>query len=364
MFTLAERLQTANALLAAYAVPHGTGLGRTHPEIEDDLRFPFQRDRGRIVHTQAFRRLQGKTQVFVIGESDHVRTRLTHTMEVAQISRDVARVLRLNEDVAECVALAHDLGHPPFGHMGEAALAEWMQSQGSDFEHNAQSLRIVTTLATHSPSLPGLNVNLEVIDGLQKHVAITAGGRHASLEAQVVDACDEIAYCGHDCDDGLRAGLFTLEEAKSCGLIGSALATTAARGTSLRGGIIHLLVTDLCQSLERHVAENGLTTLPDVYRCTTRVDLSPRVRQQVQELRNFLQARMYEHPRVIEKNRRGQEIIRELCQAYLRTPPAKVIELQRRHGSDLSRAIADYISGMTDTYAQLQAQNVRRSRQR
>lgn len=362
MLTLTQRLQAANSVLAPYAVTHSGGLGRTIPEPDDELRFPFQRDRGRIVHTQAFRRLQGKTQVFVIGESDHVRTRLTHTMEVAQISRDVARALQLNEDLAECIALAHDLGHPPFGHLGETALNEWMVSQGGTFEHNAQSLRIVSTLSRHISAQAGLNLNIEVLEGLRKHELRPNAERSASLEAQVVDLCDEIAYCGHDCDDGLQSGLFTLEEAKTCGLIASALAQTAARGTSLRGGIIHLLVSDLCQSVQVHIQTNGLQTLTDVYRCTIRVDFSIVMRQQIQELRTFLQTRMYEHPRVLEKGRRGQEVITELCRAYLRKPPTKVTELQRANESSLSTAIADYVSGMTDTFATHQAQNIRRSK--
>jgi dGTPase len=362
MLNLADRLQAANAFLAPYAVPHGTGLGRKEREIEDELRFPFQRDRGRIVHTQAFRRLQGKTQVFVVGESDHVRTRLTHTMEVAQISRDVARALQLNEDLAECIALAHDLGHPPFGHLGEQALNSWMENQDGHFEHNEQSLRIVQVLATHTGARTGLNLNEEVLEGLQKHSARPNTERSASIEAQVVDLCDEIAYSGHDCDDGLQAGLFTLEEAKASSLILSALATTAARGTSLRGGIIHLLVSDLCASADAFLQQNGLSTLTDVYQCTTRLDFSVTMRSQIQELRQLLQARMYEHPRVREKGKRGQEVIVDLCTAYQRKPPAKVLELQRATESTLSMAIADYVSGMTDTYAQHQVQGVRRMR--
>src|SRR3989344_4963553 len=163
MQTLSDRIDQANSLLAPYAVPHGTSLGRENPEEEDATRFPFQRDRDRIIHTQAFRRLKHKTQVFVVGKGDHYRTRLTHTMEVAQISRDMARTLGLNEDLAECIALANDLGHPPFGHAGEDALDQWMRDHGSHFEHNAQSLRIVTLLEEHSSLQKGLNLNREIL---------------------------------------------------------------------------------------------------------------------------------------------------------------------------------------------------------
>jgi dGTPase len=171
MLPLADRIAQANALLSPRAVPHEGRLGRGVEEPEDAIRFPFQRDRDRIIHASAFRRLQGKTQVFVSGEDDHVRTRLTHTMEVAQIARDLARALRLNEDLAECIALAHDLGHPPFGHAGEAALDRWMREHGGRFEHNEQSFRVITLLEKHAAAVPGLNLHREVEEGLLKHSA-------------------------------------------------------------------------------------------------------------------------------------------------------------------------------------------------
>ena len=231
MQPLKDRLAAANTLLAPYAVPHEGVLGRTYPEAPDGTRFPFQRDRDRIIHTQAFRRLKGKTQVFVAGThgstqlttSDHVRTRLTHTMEVAQISRDIARTMGLNEDLAEAVALSHDLGHPPFGHAGEEALDRWMKKHGGSFEHNIQSHRVVTVLAEHSTQFPGLNLHQEILEGILKHRTPHDGGivsgemvsgewshsrshdlttHHSpSLEAQIVNLSDEIAYTGHDCED-------------------------------------------------------------------------------------------------------------------------------------------------------------------
>ena len=167
--TLDDRITAANSLLASHAVPIQGQRGREQKEPGDETRFPFQRDRDRIIHTQAFRRLKGKTQVFVAGEGDHYRTRMTHTMEVTQLSRDIARTLSLNEDLAECIALAHDLGHSPFAHMGEEALDAWMKKQGSHFEHNEQSLRVVTLLEEHSSAYRGLNLNREVLEGLKKH---------------------------------------------------------------------------------------------------------------------------------------------------------------------------------------------------
>src|SRR3989338_8751852 len=237
---LTNRIVAANKFLAPYAVPHRGLLGRVKAEPEDETRSPFQRD--------------------------HYRTRLTHTLEVAQISRDIARTLRLNEDLAECIALAHDLGHPPFGHAGEQALDKWMHDHGSSFEHNRQSLRNVTTLEEHSSLIAGLNLNNEILEGMQKHRTphdqSTASDhahddhrdhaqhRSLSLEAQVVNLADEIAYTGHDVDDGLRAKLFTNKDLDGNVLSASALQRCSERGTSVRGGIIHLLVM---RSEERRV---------------------------------------------------------------------------------------------------------------
>ncbi|MSR87543.1 dNTP triphosphohydrolase, partial [Candidatus Peribacteria bacterium] len=299
------------------------------PEPEDANRFPFQRDRGRIIHTQAFRRLQGKTQVFVAGEGDHYRTRLTHTMEVAQLSRDIARTLSLNEDLAECIALAHDLGHPPFAHMGEMALDAWMKKQGSHFEHNEQSLRVVTMIEEHSDGSPGLNLNREVLEGLQKH-----GSERLGLEAQVANIADEIAYSAHDCDDGIAAGLLTPEELSAVPLAQRARVIAEKRGTSLRGALIELLVTDL------------YATSTD-----SRIGFSDAMQGELQSLKNFLLQHMYNHPRVREASTEGQQIILRLCDTLFAQPTDKVLALQKRTGSSLPEAVKDYVSGMTDTYA-------------
>jgi dGTPase len=363
MKTLRERLHQANGLLAPYAVPHPGTLGRAHKEPEDDTRFPFQRDRDRIIHTQAFRRLKGKTQVFVTGEGDHYRTRLTHTMEVAQISRDIARTLQLNEDLAEAIALAHDLGHPPFGHAGEEALDHWARAHGCTFEHNEQSERIVTLLEVHTSQYPGLNLNLEVLEGIRKHRTVfdqsphTTQGEYApSIEAQVVNLADEIAYTCHDCDDGLRACLFTEEEiGRASVLAARAKEMARPRGTSLRGALIDLLVHDLYENSEVRLKEQGTPSLEDVYNATAPILwFSSRSMQELTDLRGFLWDRMYCHPSVTQANEEGKRIILGLCDHLLTQDTPKVEELQKRCQSSRAEAVKDYVAGMTDHYAKSQ----------
>ena len=361
--SLQERIAQADSLLAPYAIKHSEGLGRTVQEEEDETRFRFQRDRGRIVHTQEFRRLKGKTQVFVGGGGDdHYRTRLTHTMEVAGISRDIARTLRLNEDLAECIALAHDLGHPPFGHAGEAMLNEWMQKQGSSFEHNEQSHRIVTLLAKHSSLFKGLNVNQEILDGLLKHTTPHDHPREnvvraPSLEAQLVNLADEISYTAHDCEDGLGAGLFSLDKITKIPLAKKAHAKAEERGTSLRGSIIHLLIEDLYKATESNMLSQRITTLDDVFAAIVPiVSFSEKMHRALDKLRAFLWKNMYEHPLVLKSNQAGQSIIESLCTFYLESPTDKVKESQSKSNSELLEAIKDYVAGMTDSYAFLQAQ--------
>lgn len=329
-----------DALLSPHAVPHKGRLGRIHPEEEDTMRTPFQRDRDRIIHTQAFRRLQGKTQVFVVGQGDHYRTRLTHTMEVAQIGRDIARTLHLNEDLVECIALAHDLGHPPFGHSGEEALDHWMRRYGSSFEHNIQSHRIVTLLETHARTFPGLNLNREVLEGLLKEGGGMDPLSGVSAEATLVNIADEIAYVGHDCDDGLAENLFAIEEVTEIPLAKEAEALRSQRGTSLRGALIHLLVTDLCNT-----SREGTITF------------SPTMRRNLDTLHTFLHTRMYLHPRIISPAQEGREIIVALCERFRKDPPAKVLELQARTGGTLTEAVKDYVAGMTDAFATRQMQS-------
>lgn len=363
MLPISERIAQANQLLAPYAVPHEGTLGRTMQEPEDETRFPFQRDRDRIIHTQAFRRLKGKTQVFVAGGSDHVRTRLTHTLEVAQISRDIARTLGLNEDLAECIALAHDLGHPPFGHTGEEALDVFMTKHGSHFEHNEQSLRIVTVLEEHARLTPGLNLNREVLDGLKKHLtphdapadAVLPPG--ASLEAQVVNLADEIAYTAHDCDDGLSAKLFSFEQIRRIPLAHEAAERSESRGTSLRGSLIHLLVTDLYATTEKSLEVQAVRTFQDVLHTShPLMHFSEAMEQKLAELRSFLWEHLYLSPHVQACNDEGKSTVTVLCAAFEKDPPPKVKELQAKTQGTLPEAIKDYVAGMTDAYAIAQAQ--------
>ena len=334
METLTNRLKVADSLLSSNAVKHGDGLGREYDEPEDQNRFRFQRDRGRIVHTRSFRRLKGKTQVFIGGKNDHYRTRLTHTMEVAGISRDVARTLRLNEDLAECIALAHDLGHPPFGHAGEAALDEWLRQFGKSFEHNRQSHRIVTLLETHSSQFPGLNLNREVLEGILKHET-----KSPSLEAQLVNIADEIAYVAHDFEDGLRAGLFGEKEAQNIKLVADANRESAVRRTSLSGAIIHKLVNDL-------------------YKSEPRVAFTPKTKELLQEAQQFLDTKMYGNSLVVAMAQAGKLVIHALCDTYRKSPNDVVSELISAHGSTIEEAVKDYVAGMTDAYALQQAREL------
>ncbi|MDO8649619.1 MAG: dNTP triphosphohydrolase [Candidatus Peregrinibacteria bacterium] len=364
MKPLSQRIRESDALLARYAVPHGGALGRVHPEADDETRFPFQRDGDRIIHTQAFRRLQGKTQVFIAGEGDHYRTRLTHTMEVAQIARDLARTLSLNEDLTEAIALAHDLGHPPFGHMGEEALDAWMREQGMHFEHNEQSVRIVSVLEEHSSQYIGLNLNQEILEGLRKHRPLKADAseRALSLEAQIVNLADEIAYTAHDCDDGLRAGLFTLVEIRDVPLAQDALARSAERGTSLRGGLIHLLVSDLYQQTTARIERASIGSLENVYAAQEPIAaFSHDTQERLATMRSFLWEHMYLHPTVRKSNEQGQRVVRSLCAYFLEHPNEKISSLQRSTGATLPEAVKDYVAGMTDAYARAQAENLRSS---
>jgi dGTPase len=268
-------------------------------------------------------------------------------MEVAQISRDIARAMRLNEDLAECIALAHDIGHPPFGHSGEEALNTWMLEQGLHFEHNEQSHRIVTVLEKRSTQYAGLNLNREVEYGLLKHSAthpLTKEPIVHSLEAQVANLADEIAYTSHDCDDGLLAKLFKREELVAIPLAKEAWERAQQRGTHLRGSLVHLMVKDMLAFNEQ--------TLDDT---TSTLSFSSNMRAGIQELRSFLSSRMYPHPRVRTKARDGMMIIDLLCRHYMEHPTEKITNMAERTGEGGAIAIKDYVAGMTDNFAWLQA---------
>lgn len=357
MQPLLERLAAQQTLLAPYAVPLVGDHGRVHPEGDDPTRGPFQRDRDRILHTQAFRRLQGKTQVFVSGEGDHFRSRLTHTLEVAQIARDIARTLQLNEDLAECIALSHDLGHPPFGHFGEEGIDAWMTQHGQAFEHNEQSHRIVTVLESHSSHYPGLNLNMEVIWGLQKHTRpVREGQLNQSLEAQLVNLADEVAYMSADIDDGLRAGLFAMEDLVTTRIGERARSRSKEKGGQVRSSILNQLVDDLYSASTAAIVAAGVRSLDDVERCDqTLIRFSPSMRAELDELRQFEWTHVITHPLVLAKVQSGKRLVSEVCERLFRDPTDKVLQLQQRNGSTLEEAVKDYVAGMTDDFARLQA---------
>ena len=367
------------ATLAPWAERPSASRGRPVPEPTDG-RTPHQRDRDRIVHATAFRRLRHKTQVFVAHEGDHYRTRLTHTLEVAQIARSIARALRLNEDLAEAVALAHDLGHPPFGHAGEAALDERMRDHGG-FDHNVQSLRVVTTLERRYLGRDGLNLTFETLEGLAKHngpsdaphpvvaallaapglPAAMAPGRHASLEAQVAALADDIAYNAHDIDDGLRAGLFGFAELHDLPRMRPLL---DGLDPDHRRSVYELMrrqITMMIGDVTREAVAR-LTALaprgPDDVRAADRATIafSGAGRAYDAELRAFLTARVYRHPDVAAVAGRARATLDALFDALAARPDLMPAEWREGYAAagegGRARTVADYVAGMTDTYAQ------------
>jgi dGTPase len=370
MFVLREDYEEREArFLAPYGFKSRESRGRAVPEDEHSYRTAFQRDRDRILHTTAFRRLEYKTQVFVIYEGDYYRTRLTHTLEVAQIGRTLARALGANEDLVEAICLAHDLGHPPFGHAGEATLNALMTGHGG-FDHNRHSLRIVDFLEQRFPEFRGLNLTWEVREGIVKHeteydVADAAGfepEKRGTLEAQLANPADEIAYNAHDLDDGLRSGLITPRDLdgiawwdqlkESIGWSGDHF-TELIRHRLIRR-FIGLLVTDLVTETHRRL-EMWRPDSPEAVRSLHEniVAFSPEVERMTRELKTFLLERLYRHPRVIRMQKKAERVVAELFQAYVAEPAQLPLEVQARleEGEDLYRVVCDYIAGMTDRFA-------------
>ncbi len=358
-------------LLAPYAMRSRDSRGRRHPEAEHPVRMAFQRDRDRVIHSTAFRRLEYKTQVFVNHEGDYYRTRLTHTMEAAQVTRTLARILRLNEDLAEAVALAHDLGHTPFGHAGERVLDRLMANHGG-FDHNSQSLRTVDLLEERYPHFRGLNLTWEVREGIVKHstrydrpqVFEFDADLAPCLEAQIVDFADEIAYNAHDIDDGLQSGMLDPEALASVPLWAEVFAEAlrASPGASVRvlryqavRRLIDLMVTDLAVTLERRLAETRIETLADVRRCKPRlVEFSPEMTARNRALKTFLYEHLYTHHRVTRMTQKAERILTALFEAYVAEPrqlPPHVTRRAHEEGESMHRVIADYIAGMTDRFA-------------
>ena len=319
-------------MFASFAVKNEDSKGRKFPEHSDDKRDPFQRDKDRIIHSRSFRRLDQKTQVFMAGSGDHYRTRLTHTLEVAQISRDIARRLDLNEDLAEAIALAHDLGHPPFGHAGEDALNEIMQQHDMNFEHNQQSRRTVEYLEKAYPDFYGLNLTHEVLDGLIKHQSAWDQADKefeisASLEAQVVNLADEIAYTNHDMDDGLRSGLITLEQLEEYELWQMAKKEVEGKyGSDLErrvyisrmiSTIISLMVENLCNQTYANIKEYSIKTVEDVRKRKAAIaEFGSEMKRMLSELRRFLYKNFYLNPEVLKITDKGKDMIKKLFDHY------------------------------------------------
>jgi dGTPase len=369
MFGRQDLEQREQAMLAPYACKSAHSAGRVYPEPEHPFRLAFQRDRDRIVHSTAFRRLEYKTQVFVNHEGDHFRTRLTHTLEVAQIARTIARTLGLNEDLTEAIALAHDLGHPPFGHAGERAMNEMMQPYGG-FEHNQQSLRIVEVLEDRYPEFPGLNLTWETRDGLKKHQprispADANGlpvGVAPGLEAQVADYADEIAYNNHDIDDGLTSQMIEPKSLREVPLweehfgevqqhVPQAPQKILWRQTVR--SIINSLVADLCEETLRRLTAAGIDDVTDVRSATQPlVGYSPAMERRNAELKLFLLEHLYRHYRVIRMAEKARRIIHDLVKVYTDSPRQLPPSFSSRIATEgMPRVVCDYIAGMTDRFA-------------
>ena len=360
---------------APYAVRAELCRGRLHPEPEAASRTPWQRDRDRIVHNSAFRKLQYKTQVFVNHEGDFFRTRLTHSLEVAQIARSIARRLGLDEDLTEALALAHDLGHPPFGHAGEEALDAGMKPAGG-FDHNAQSLRVVTLLEARYAAFDGLNLSWETLEGLVKHNGplampspyIAAYDRaqplwldtNPSAEAQVASLADDIAYHSHDLDDGMRAGLFGFEDIARLPVVGTAFAAARALAPGVSGSrlrhetirrVIDRLVGDVVAEAEARLAALAPASADDVRRAKRPViGFGPAIAEANAAIKAFLTERMYRHWRVNRMTSKARRLIGELFSLLAADPALLPAEWAARAGP-VAVTVGDYIAGMTDRFA-------------
>lgn len=361
-----EKLESST--LAPFAVKSGESQGRQHPEEEHQYRTRFQRDRDRIIHTSAFRRLEYKTQVFVYHEGDYYRTRLTHSLEVAQIARSICKSLRLNEDLAESVALSHDLGHPPFGHTGQDVLNRLMKDHGG-FEHNKQSLRIVKLLEKRYPEFDGLNLTWDVLEGICKHtkdeenpITSAEGVKYPSLEAQIADFADGIAYNAHDLDDGITSDLLDLDQLRKVALWKenedrfdkkySGLDFKLKKYQVVRS-IINELTTDLREATSKNIADHKVTSVDEVRRAPIRMaTFGKEVAEKNKELKKFLHKNMYSHRKVLRMEFKAGLTLDGIFAAYMKMPgllPEAVLKNETQ--GTLERRICDYVSGMTDRYA-------------
>ncbi|MBD3360326.1 deoxyguanosinetriphosphate triphosphohydrolase [Candidatus Peregrinibacteria bacterium] len=359
-----ERNEAGN--LADYAVKSRESKGRKYMEEANDERLCFQRDKDRIIHCRAFRRLEAKTQVFIAGVGDHYRTRLTHTLEVAQISRDIARRLGLNEDLCEAVALAHDLGHPPFGHGGEESLNEVMKNYDMHFEHNEQSRRIVEKLEKLYPDFNGLNLTYEVLDGLIKHqTAWDQAGMEFEfsphLEAQVVNVADEIAYINHDIDDGLRAGCINLGELDKNKLWKNAKKEVEEKYgkylikrvfiSRMISSVISMMVEDFCTFTESNIQKNNINSVKDIQKFKGQLaDFSPEMRNNCGKLSRFLYDNFYMNPEIGKFIKKGKNSIKRLFELYIDNPEKFPKKKKNINRDEFVITVKDYIAGMTDGF--------------
>jgi dGTPase len=359
------------AELASYAVGEHNTQGRAVHEDAPFGRSEFQRDRDRIIHSTAFRRLEYKTQVFVNHEGDLFRTRLTHSIEVAQIARSIARHMKLNEDLVEAVSLAHDLGHTPFGHAGQEALDACMKDCGG-FEHNLQSLRVVDVLEERYAAFDGLNLCFETREGILKHCAPETAallgavgerfltGQRPSLEAQIANLADEIAYNNHDVDDGLRSGLLTLEQLSEVSLFAHHLIEVRSTHPDIAERrlihetvrrMINTLVTDLIRETEKNLRAHKIHTLSDVRQAPPLAAFGAEVHEQNRELKAFLRPHLYRHYLVMRMSAKARRIVNDLFQAFMEDSRLLPPQFQQQAKANHARAVSDYIAGMTDRYA-------------
>ena len=361
------------AHLAPYATRSAASRGRHFPEGSSDTRSEFQRDRDRIIHCTAFRRLEYKTQVFVNHEGDLFRTRLTHSIEVAQIARSLARNLQLNEDLVEAISLAHDLGHTPFGHAGQDALNACMKDYGG-FEHNLQSLRVIDKLEQRYGAFDGLNLMFETREGVLKHCSLANAGqlgdigrrfidrKQPSLEAQLANLADEIAYNNHDIDDGLRSGLLTTAQLDEVSLYARYWSQVEKEFPGIQGRrainetvrrMINALVVDLIDTSRARIQDAGVKSLDDVRNAPALIAFSDAMKQEAQVLKRFLRTNLYQHYVVNRMTSKARRIVTDLFTIFLEGPQLMPPDYQTSSGNvdDQARKVADYIAGMTDRYA-------------
>ena len=364
--------------LKPYAAKSLNSKGRIYNEYESNIRSPYQRDRDRIIHSSSFRRLKHKTQVFVNTEGDHYRTRLTHSMEVSQISRTLSRSLGLNEDLSETLSLAHDLGHTPFGHAGEEVLNNCMNGKGG-FDHNIQTLRIVTYLENKYYKFRGLNLTFETLDGLIKHNGPVKNSKKfdkilgenyfknrinftssPSLEAQIASISDDIAYNSHDLEDGLKSNLFSLEDLNKIPVLRNIISKHKKKINQFSidliirqivREIINEMVKDIIKTTNRNINKNKLKNLNDVYRSKYPiVTFSKRMKNFDNNIKKFLRKKMYYHLEVKNKTSKGKKIINKLFN-HIKKNPERYLNVSKYDNSNLARSICDFIAGMTDRYA-------------